>query len=99
MSNDARRPAGAASTVPGALGVPRALRVGAAAGGDGLVPRWVVWRGRQRRVAALVEEWRVVDEWWREEICRHYFTVTLDDGRQITLFHDVLADNWWSHQR
>ena len=81
------------------LGAPRPLRVGAALGPDGLLPRWVVWRERQRRVAAIDEEWRVVDEWWRAEIDRHYFAVTLDDGRRLTLFLDALANTWWTHSK
>ena len=79
--------------------MPRPLVVATLTGADGVLPRAVVWHGRRCRVVGIEEEWRVVDEWWREEICRHYFTVALDDGRRLTLFHDVLADTWWTHTK
>jgi hypothetical protein len=79
------------------LHAPRALAVGAEVGPDGPVPRWVVWRGQRRRVAAIDEEWRVDDEWWRDEISRHYFVVRLDDERRLTLFLDRLGGTWWQH--
>jgi hypothetical protein len=79
------------------LNAPRPLEVEAEEGLDGSVPRWVVWRGKRRQVVAVDEVWQVDDEWWRAEVSRHYFTVVLADGRRLTLFHDLLADTWWTH--
>jgi hypothetical protein len=48
-------------------------------------------------VAAVREEWRVVDRWWTDEpISRRYFDVVLDDGRNAVVFHDGGA---WFTQR
>lgn len=83
---------------PASPQAPRPLAVAAEQGPDGALPCAVGWRGRWRRVVAVVERWRLDDEWWREpEIARDYFTVVLDDGRYLTLFHDRLADRWWTH--
>jgi hypothetical protein len=74
---------------------PRLLAVEAEEDFDGPVPRWVVWRGKRRRVASVEDDWRIDDEWWRDEISRHYFAMTLADGCRITLFLDRIAGTWW----
>lgn len=51
-----------------------------------------------RTVAVVRERWRIDDEWWRASISREYRTVVLDDGRVVTLFHD-LGDGLWYAQR
>ncbi len=51
-----------------------------------------------RRVAVVREHWRIDDEWWCEPISREYRAVVLDDGRVVTLFHD-LSDGSWYAQR
>ena len=74
---------------------PRPLAVEAEDGPDGPAPRWVTWRGKRRRVATVEDEWRVDDEWWRDEVSRHYFAVTLADGCRLTFFLDRIAGTWW----
>ncbi len=51
-----------------------------------------------RTVEAVRERWRIDDEWWREPISREYLTVVLDDGRMLTLYHD-LSDGLWYAQK
>ena len=85
---EARRP-------PSPLKAPRPLAIEAEDGPDGPVPRWVTWRGKRRPVAAVEDDWRVDDEWWRNEISRHYFAVTLADGCRLILFLDRIAGTWW----
>lgn len=51
-----------------------------------------------RRVEAVRERWRIDDEWWREQISREYLAVVLDDGRVLTLYHD-LSDGLWYAQK
>jgi hypothetical protein len=51
-----------------------------------------------RRVEVIRERWRIDDEWWREPISREYLSVVLDDGRLITLYHD-LSDGLWYAQK
>ena len=79
-----------------ALNAPRPLVVEAVDGPDGPVPQWVVWRGKRQRVVAVEDEWQIDDEWWRDEVSRRYFSVTLADARRVTLFHDRIAGTWWA---
>jgi hypothetical protein len=48
-----------------------------------------------RRVAVVRELWRIDDEWWRQPISREYRTVVLDDGKVLTLYHDLLDGSWY----
>ena len=48
-----------------------------------------------RRVAVIRERWRIDDEWWRHAISRDYLTVVLDDGKALTLYHDLLMNEWY----
>lgn len=59
-------------------------------------PLAALWRGVFRQVATIHDTWRIDDEWWREEIARRYFLVELDNGRRLTLYHDLLADLWYA---
>ena len=48
------------------------------------------------RIAALREEWRVVDRWWTEEpVRRRYFEVVLETGRNVVVFLDELGGRWF----
>ena len=50
-------------------------------------------------VAAVREEWRVVDRWWTEEpVRRRYFEVVLDTGRNVVVFRDELTGKWYRQQ-
>jgi len=43
-----------------------------------------------------LDTWRIDDEWWREKpVSRLYHSVLLDDGRTVTIFHDLVADRWY----
>ncbi len=48
-------------------------------------------------VAEVQDRWRIDDEWWRQRMERMYFLVILEDGDQVTLFHDAVQDQWF-HQ-
>ena len=50
---------------------------------------------RPKRVAAVRERWRIDDEWWRSPLARDYVTVVLQDGRPLTLYHDLVEGGWW----
>jgi hypothetical protein len=50
-------------------------------------------------VAAVREEWLVVDRWWTEEpVRRRYFEVVLDTGRNVVVFRDELTGKWFRQQ-
>ena len=65
-------------------------------------------RSRARRRTRRVEEtwlavsqvddiWKINDEWWRgpdEEIERLYFSLTLENGQHVTVFHDLARRTW-----
>jgi hypothetical protein len=51
-----------------------------------------------RRVEAIGERWRIDDEWWRAPIVREYRTVVLDDGRRLTLYHDLMDGRWYAQR-
>jgi len=51
-----------------------------------------------RRVEAVRERWRIDDEWWREQISREYLAVVLDDGRVLTLYHDLSNSLWYAQK-
>ena len=59
----------------------------------------VIVRGKtRRRVASVQDRWRIDDLWWRQPLSRLYYSVVVDDGMLLTLFHD-LVDNTWALQR
>jgi hypothetical protein len=75
------------------LNTPAPLAVEADARGT---PQALLWRGAYRRVTAIVETWRVDDEWWRQEVARRYFAVELEGGRRVTIFRDLLRNAWYA---
>jgi hypothetical protein len=74
------------------LYTPREVEVLANDSGE---PAAVNWNNTRRRVAAIVNVWRVDEEWWREEISRQYFRIELHDGLVVTVFHDLIAGRWY----
>jgi len=51
-----------------------------------------------RRIEAVRERWRIDDEWWRVCISRDYLSVILDDGRVLTIYHDLLDGSWYAQR-
>jgi len=62
------------------------------------VPEVIVRKGKQDQIAAVSNTWRIDDDWWREEISRHYFEVELKDGRLMTIFHDLVSGKWYQQR-
>ena len=87
---DRARPFGVAQGRP--LNRPRPLRV--EAGEDGR-PIAVWLSGRRHIVEAVLERWRIDDEWWREmPVSRTYYLLLLEDGRTATVYHDLISGRW-----
>lgn len=80
------------SSVLSPLYAPQAVEV--ETGVDG-APCAVVLRRRRVAVTAVVDSWRIDDEWWREEISRRYYQLALADGRTLTVFADLIAGGWY----
>ena len=75
-----------------ALNRPRPLRV--EADGDG-GPAAVWLSGRRCAVEAVLERWRIDDEWWRERaVSRLYYRLLLADGRTVTVYWDLAGGRW-----
>jgi hypothetical protein len=47
------------------------------------------------RVEAILESWRIDDEWWRETISRSYLELLLDGGKRVVVFQDLLTGLWF----
>ena len=47
-------------------------------------------------VEAVREEWVVEDRWWTGRLLRRrYFELVLADGRNVTVFRDLLRRQWF----
>ena len=77
------------------LNAPRPLRV--EADDQGLPLRLGKTRPAER-VQAVLDRWRIDEEWWRDPISRLYFQVELEDGRALTVFHDLAEDKWFAQE-
>ena len=74
------------------LNRPRPLRV--EADGDGR-PAAVWLSGRRYAVEAVLERWRIDDEWWRQRpVSRLYYRLALEDGRTVTVYRDLVSGRW-----
>ena len=98
MSTRARGSRARTGTAPGAgerlrpLGAPRQAQVVLDPNGT---PTAVGVGKRLKGVCAVRERWRIDDEWWRSPLARDYVTVVLQDGRPLTLYHDLVEGGWW----
>lgn len=54
--------------------------------------------GHRRKVARILNWWRIDDEWWREPVSRQYFQVELQDGVVMTIFRDLVSDIWYQQR-
>ncbi len=77
------------------LNPPRPIHVTVDEGG---MPVSVVRSGRQLPVTAIVDTWRINDEWWRDEISRLYHRLELADGTVITVFEDLIKGGWYAQR-
>ena len=46
-------------------------------------------------VEAVLESWRIDDEWWRQPIARRYYEVMLNGGGHVVLFEDLATGGWF----
>jgi len=53
-------------------------------------------RGRTvGKVDAILESWRIDDEWWRHMIARAYLEVIMEGGKRLVLFQDLITGQWF----
>lgn len=74
------------------LNRPRPLRVEADEDGRPIA----VWLSvRRYGVEAVLETWRIDDEWWRQRpVSRLYYSLLLEDGRTVTVYRDIVSGGW-----
>jgi hypothetical protein len=59
-------------------------------------PHAIRIKGRWLRVVSIEDLCNVDEEWWRERpIVRMYYRVNMEDGRQLTVFRDMLDGAWY----
>ena len=44
---------------------------------------------------AVTNQWLIDDDWWLNEIWRHYFEVQTADGLLCVVYCDLLCDRWY----
>ncbi len=58
-------------------------------------PIAVYLSGRRYAVEAVLQLWRIDDEWWRQQlVSRAYFSLLLEDGRVVTVYRDLVSGRW-----
>ena len=51
-------------------------------------------------VDTVRESWLIEDRWWTDRpLCRRYWEVVTQDGRNLVVFRDVHAGGAWYRQR
>jgi hypothetical protein len=59
------------------------------------LPLSMLRKHRRYRVLGMSEHWRVIDEWWGEEVQRDYFRVETNSGHVFDIYHDVVSGRWY----
>ena len=79
-----------------ALNQPSSLAVKAE---DSGVPSAIKLRRHWVTVEAVVDLWRIDDEWWREQpISRMYYECVVDQGLRVTVFCDLTNGEWYQQR-
>jgi hypothetical protein len=61
-----------------------------------LWPLAVRLKGSWLKVVSIDDLCNIDEEWWRERpVVRMYYRVSTEDGRQITIFRDMLDGAWY----
>ena len=75
------------------LAGPRLLRVEL---DESARPSGIVVEGAMRCVTSIQDRWRIDDEWWRDApLSRMYYQLQLEGGRVVTVYQDLIGDEWW----
>ena len=74
------------------LNTPRKVQVRAGAGG---VPSALLRNRAWLPVVEVLDRYRTDDRWWTDEpVSRSYYELLLEDGRTVTVFHDLICGSW-----
>jgi hypothetical protein len=58
-------------------------------------PIALYWQYRRRTARAVTDQWLIHDNWWQDEIWRHYFQMITADGLLCVIYRDLLDDRWY----
>jgi len=65
---------------------------------DGHRPVAVTLLGKPLAVESIEERWEDVEDWWKDDpVVKMHYQVSLEDGRQLTLFRNVVTGGWYCH--
>jgi hypothetical protein len=64
-------------------------------GGAAAVPTSAALTSPAVAVEAVLETWRLDDEWWRQPIARRYHEVVIAGGGRVVLYVDLVTGEWW----
>jgi hypothetical protein len=78
------------------LNAPRPVTVELAATGP--VAVWLPAAAAPSAIDAVLEIWRIDDEWWRAPVARRYVEALLKSGARVVVFQDLLTDTWFLQQ-
>ncbi|GBD32073.1 MAG: hypothetical protein KatS3mg081_2210 [Gemmatimonadales bacterium] len=57
-------------------------------------PNYEEWKPLE----AIIEIWRVDDEWWRKPVARLYVEAVLEGGKRTLLYRDLATGQWFAQQ-
>ena len=78
------------------LNRPRPLRVETDEEGQPIA-MWL--SGRLCAVEAVLESWRIDDEWWRQRpVSRSYWRLLLSGGEDTVIYTDRMEGGWWQQR-
>ena len=56
----------------------------------------LVLEGRSQTVASVDDRCEVEEDWWKDNpVVRMYYRVTLEDGRQLPIFRNMVHGGWY----
>lgn len=59
-------------------------------------PVAVTLESNLQEVVSVDERWEDVEDWWKDDpVVKMHYQVTLEDGRQLTLFRNVITGGWY----
>ncbi len=58
-------------------------------------PSAFLYKGRKTRVSETLNQWRVVQGWWKRPVEREYFQVRSESGTMYELYRDLLTGAWY----
>jgi hypothetical protein len=63
------------------------------------VPSALLRNRRWLEVVEVLDRYRTDDRWWTAEpVVRTYYELLLEEGRVVTVFHDLIQGEWYEQR-